>query len=68
MQDWNKKNMIFFAVVATVAMTAFSTAAMLTGGGWLSFVLPLVAEGYGLYTFYKKYRPEKENDKKEDKR
>lgn len=59
MKDWNKKNLIFFAVVATVAITLFSTAVMLTGGGWLSYVLPLVAEGYGLYTFYKKYTPEK---------
>ena len=65
MQDWNKKNMIFFAVVAAVAITVFSTAVMLTGGGWLSFVLPLVAEGYGLYTFFKKYKPDM--DDKEDK-
>ena len=59
MQDWNKKNMIFGAVVATIGLTTFSTAVMLTGGGWLSYVLPLVAEGYGLYAFYKKYTPEK---------
>lgn len=61
MQDWNRKNMIFFAVVATVAITLFSTVVMLTGGGWLSYVLPLVAEGYGLYTFFKKYNPPKED-------
>lgn len=61
MQDWNRKNMIFFAVVATVAITLFSTVVMLTGGGWLSYVLPLVAEGYGLYAFFKKYNPPKED-------
>ena len=61
MQDWNRKNLKFFAVVATVAITAFSTAVMLTGGGWLSFVLPLVAECYGLYTFFKKYNSPKED-------
>lgn len=67
MQEWNKKNMIFGAVLATVGLTAFSTVAMLTGGGWLAYVLPLVAEGYGLYHFYKKYMPKKEDDKKEGK-
>lgn len=61
MQDWNRKNMIFFAVVATVAIALFSTVVMLTGGGWLSYVLPLVAEGYGLYTFFKKYNQPKED-------
>lgn len=62
MQEWNRKNLIFFAVVATVAITIFSTVVMLTGGGWLSYVLPIVAEGYGLYTFFKKYNPPKEDE------
>ena len=62
MQEWNRKNLIFFAVVATVAITIFSSVVMLTGGGWLSYVLPIVAEGYGLYTFFKKYNPPKEDE------
>lgn len=61
MQDWNKKNMIFGAVIAAIGLTAFSTAVMLTGGGWLSRILPLAAEVYGLYTFFKKYNPPKED-------
>lgn len=55
MKEWNKKNLAFFAVVAAVALTVFSTVVMLTGGGWLSYVLPLVAEGYGVVSFIKKY-------------
>ena len=57
MKDYNKKNLIFLSLFGLLGLTIFSTVVMLTGGGWLSYILPLLAEGYGLYVFFKKYHP-----------
>ena len=57
MQDYNKKNLILFALLAVVGLTVFSTVVMLCGGGWLSRVMPIGAIGYAVYCVIKKYLP-----------
>lgn len=57
MQDYNKKNLILFALLAVVGLTVFSTIVMLCGGGWWSCILPVGAIGYALYCAIKKYLP-----------
>lgn len=57
MKDYNKKNLILLAVLAIVGLTVFSTVVMLTGGGWLSYILPVGAIAYGIYAFVKTYLP-----------
>lgn len=57
MQDYNKKNLILFALLTAVGLTVFSTIAMLCGGGWWSYILPVGAVGYAVYCAIKKYLP-----------
>lgn len=62
MQEYNKKNLIFLAVVFTAILAVFFTFVLLTyakGGLW-SAPLPVVAVGYGIYAFVKKYLPKSE--------
>lgn len=62
MQDYNKKNLIFLAVVFTALLTVFFTVILLTyakDGLW-SAPLPVVAVGCGIYAFVKKYLPKSE--------
>ena len=67
MQDYNKKNLYFLLCVFAGLLVVFFTVVMLTYVGkrglW-SVILPLVAEGYGVYAFVKKiwqYKPDKED-------
>ena len=57
MQEHNKKNLILFALLAIVGLTAFSTVVMLCGGGFWSCILPVMAIGYAIYCVIKKYLP-----------
>lgn len=62
MQEYNKKNLVFLAVIALAAFAAFFTVVLLTyakGGLW-SAPLPVVAVGYGIYSFVKNYLPKNE--------
>lgn len=62
MQEYNKKNLVFLAVIAIAALTTFFTVVLLTyakGGLW-SAPLPVVAVGYGIYSFVKNYLPKNE--------
>jgi len=56
MQEQNKKNAIFLGGIFAVLLLVIFTVAMLTyvgkAGAW-SAILPLVAEGYGVYWFIK---------------
>ena len=68
MQEQNKNNAIFIGGMFLATLIVFFTIVMLTyvgkGGLW-SVILPLAAEGYGLYGFIKKiweYNPNN-NDK-----
>ena len=58
MKEYNKKNLIFLAVIGLAALTAFFTVVMLTyvgkAGLW-SAVLPVAAIVYGVYAFIKKF-------------
>lgn len=59
MQDYNKKNLIFLAVVFAALLTVFFTVILLTyakDGLW-SAPLPVAAVVYGIYAFVKKYLP-----------
>lgn len=65
MQEQNKNNAIFLGGIFLAALVVFFTIVMLTyigkSGLW-AVILPLVAEGYGLYGFVKKileYKPDK---------
>lgn len=67
MQEQNKNNAIFIGGMFLATLIVFFTIVMLTyvgkGGLWSS-ILPLAAEGYGLYIFVKKiweYKPDKED-------
>ena len=55
MQEQNKKNAIFIGGVILSAITVLLTVAMLyyVGKGWWSAIVPLVAEGYGVWMFVK---------------
>lgn len=67
MNDYHKHSIIRGAVLFLVALVVFLTVVMLTGGGRFSYVLPLLAEGYGLYAFFKKYYPPEKDDREEKK-
>ena len=60
MKDYNKRNLIFLAVIGLSALTVFFAVVMLTyvgkAGLW-STPLPVVALGYGVYCFIKRYLP-----------
>lgn len=61
MQDWNKKNLILFGIMAACGLTVFFTFVLLwyvnkSGGLWCA-PLPVAAIGYAIYTIYKKYFP-----------
>lgn len=66
MQDYNKQNLIRIAIVALAALTVFFTVVLLwyanaeVGKGLWSAPLPVVAIGYGVYSFVKNYLPKKE--------
>ena len=57
MKEWNKKNWILFAILATVGLTVLSTVIMFSARLWWSAILPVAAIGYGVYQFIKKYLP-----------
>lgn len=62
MQDYNKKNLVFLAVVFAALLAVFFTVVLLTyakGGLW-SAPLPVAAVGYGIWAFVKKYLPKSE--------
>ena len=62
MQEDNKKNLIFIAVIAFAALTVFSTVILCysyVGEGWWTMPLPLAAIGYGIFALVKKYLPKK---------
>lgn len=60
MQEYNKRNLIFLAVIGLAALVAFFTVVMLTyvgkAGLW-SAILPVAAIAYGTYAFVKNYLP-----------
>jgi len=59
MQEYNKKNLILFGILALVGLTVFFTIVLLTyakGGLW-SAPLPVAAIGYAIYRFLKDYLP-----------
>lgn len=59
MEEYNKRNLIYLAVIAVAALTAFFTVILLTyakGGLW-SAPLPVAAIVYGGYCFIKRYLP-----------
>lgn len=62
MQDYNKRNLIFLGVVFASLLAVFFTVVLLTyakGGLW-SAPIPVVAVGYGIYAFVKKFLPKSE--------
>ena len=62
MQDYNKKNLVFLAVVFAALLAVFFTVVLLTyakDGLW-SAPLPVAAVGYGIWAFVKKYLPKSE--------
>lgn len=67
MKPWNKQNLIWLAVVGTVAICAFFTLALiinyfeLGGKYWFAVLIALVPYVYGCYAFVKKYLPKKED-------
>ena len=59
MQDWNKKNLILFGIIALCSLTVFFGVILLDyakGGLWAA-PLPVAAIAYGIYSFLKKYLP-----------
>lgn len=62
MQPWNKINLKGFAVILTAAVFAFITIMALSwflaaGKALWTIPFPLIASGYGIYSFVKKYYP-----------
>lgn len=59
MQDWNKKNLILFGIIALCSLTVFFGVILLDyakDGIWAA-PLPVAAIAYGIYSFLKKYLP-----------
>ena len=67
MHDYNKKNLRFLAVIAVALLTVFFTVVLLTYAkpGLWSAPLPVVAIGYGVYTFGKNYLPKNDDHGKD---
>lgn len=71
MKPWNKENLMWLAVVGTVALCAFFTLVLifnyygLGGKYWFAWLVALVPYVYGCIVFIKKYLPKK---KKTDKK
>lgn len=69
MQEQNTKNAIFLGGIFSVLLLVIFTVAMITyvgkAGAW-SAILPLVAEGYGVYSFVKKVWKYKDGKKVEE--
>ena len=68
MEDYNKQNLILFGILAAVGFTIFGWVIVITslnGNAW-ALPFPLLATGYGVYKFIKKYLPltGKPNNKK----
>ena len=59
MKEYNKKNLLFLAVLFTSMLTVFFTVVMLSylNGGWWSIPFPMAGIGYGIYSLLKKYIP-----------
>lgn len=60
MKTWNKQNLISFAVILAAAVVAFFTIAALfyyfkNGGAFWPIPVPVVAIGYAVVVFVKKY-------------
>lgn len=60
MQPWNKQNLISFVVIIVAALVAFFTIAAITiyfknGGAFWAVPVPVVAIGYAVVVFIKKY-------------
>ena len=65
MTDYNKETLaqtIVYIVVGIVAFfTIIASVLLINAGSWWAVPIPLVADGYGVYNFIKKYYPKKEN-------
>ncbi len=65
MKPWNKANLIWLAVIGTVAICTFFALALiinyfeLGGTYWFALLLALVPYVYGCVVFVKKYLPKK---------
>lgn len=59
MKEYNKKNLLFLAVVFSSLLTVFFTVVLLSylSGGWWALPFPLAGICYGIYSLCKKYIP-----------
>lgn len=61
MTDYNKKNLIQWAVILAIAVVAFFSIIAfyycVMGRAWWAFILPFAAVVYGCVTFFNKYYP-----------
>lgn len=59
MKPWNQNNLIQFGVILLCVIVIGFTIAVsyfaIKGGGFGSLPIPVVAIGYAIYTFFKKY-------------
>lgn len=65
MTDYNKETLAQTIVYIVVGLVAFfsiiASVLLINAGSWWAVPIPLVAVGYGVYNFIKKYYPKKEN-------